>query len=318
MIELLIQNGNTLYQPALEEDVSWDTERKGQPGKLTFSLQNDSLLDFQEGNPVSFKVNGEKVFYGFIFKKDRDKTDKISVTAYDQLRYFKNKDTYVYKNKTASSLLQMLAADFRLQTGTIEDTEFVIASRVEDKKSLFDMVQNALDLTLTSKNKMFVLYDDFGKLCLRDVEKMLINLLIDSQTAENFKYSSSIDGETYNKIKLAYENKDTGKREIYIAQHGANMNTWGVLQYYDTLDASTNGSAKADALLRLYNQKERTLTIANAFGDIRVRGGCSIPVFLELGDVKVQNFMLVEKVKHTFSKDNHTMDLTLKGGGFIA
>lgn len=318
MIELLIQNGSKVYQPSIEDEIKWETDRKGQPGKLTFSVVKDSIIDFQEGNAVSFKVDGIKVFYGFVFKKERDKGNTIQVTAYDQLRYFKNKDTYVYSNKTAGELIQMIAEDFHLQTGTLENTGFKIASRVEDNKSLFDIVQSALDLTLQSKKVLYVLYDDFGKLTLKNVESMKLNLMIDDATGENFKYTSSIDGETYNKIKLSYENKDAGKREIYITQDSKNINNWGVLQYFESIDDKVNGKAKADALLQLYNKKTRTLTISNAFGDARVRAGCSIPIKLALGDVNVQNFMVVEKVQHSFSQDYHAMNLTLRGGGFDA
>ncbi len=318
MIELLIQNGNRVYQPPVEDGITWETERKGQPGKLTFSVVNDGKLSFQEGNPVSLKFDGVKVFYGFIFKKERDKGNIIKVVAYDQLRYFKNKDTYVYSNKTANELIEMIAKDFNLNIGTLEKTSFKIASRIEDNKSLFDIVQNALDLTLQSKNKMYVLFDDFGKLTLKDVESMKINLMIDDEAGENFKYTSTIDGETYNKVKLSYENEETGKREIYISQDSTNMNNWGVLQYFETIDDKVNGKAKADALLKLYNRKTRNLTISNVFGDVKIRAGCSIPIMLNLGDVNVQNFMMVEKVTHTFKEDEHMMNLTLRGGGFSA
>lgn len=318
MIELLIQNGTKIFQPIVEDEIKWETDRKGQPGKLTFSVVKDSIIDFQEGNAVSFKVDGVKVFYGFVFKKERDKGNTIQVTAYDQLRYFKNKDTYVYANKTAGELIQMIAEDFNLNVGTLENTGFKIASRVEDNKSLFDIVQSALDLTLQGKMKLYVLYDDFGKIALKNVESLKLNMLIDDTAAENFKYTSTIDGETYNKIKLSFENEKSGKREIYISQDSSNINNWGVLQYFETIDDKVNGKAKADALLQLYNKKTRNLTISDAFGDVRVRAGCSIPIKLNLGDVNVQNFMLVEKVQHKFKQDDHRMNLTLRGGGFIA
>lgn len=316
MIELLIQNGNRVCQPVLQDEVRWETERKGQPGKLTFSVVSDSIINFQEGNPVRLKVGGVNVFYGFVFKKERDKENIINITAYDQLRYFKNKDTYIYNNKTAGELIQMIAADFNLRTGTLENTGFKIASRVEDNKSLFDIVQTALDLTLENRRKMYVLYDDFGRLTLKNVESMKLNLLIDDEAAENYKYSSTIDGETYNRIKLSYENDETGKREIYIAQDSRNINNWGVLQYFENIDSKVNGKAKADGLLQLYNAKTRNLTINNAFGDVKVRAGSSLPIKLNLGDVNVQNFMLVEKVQHTFKNDEHMMNMTLRGGGF--
>ena len=317
-VELLIQNGNKVYIPVVEEDIAWTTERKGSPGQLTFNVVKDDILNFTEGNAVRLKVDNKNVFYGFVFVKKRDKDGIITVTAYDQLRYLKNKDTYVYTNKTAGEFIQMIASDFNMQTGTIQNTGYKIASRVEDNVALFDMVQNALDLTLQNKKEMFVLYDDFGKLALKSIQSMYVNLLIDEETGENYSYTSSIDSDTYNKIKLVYDNEESGKRDVYIAQDSSNINNWGVLQYFDTLQKGENGKAKADALLSLYNKKTRNLTISNALGDTRVRAGSMVVVQLNLGDVKLNNLMLVEKCKHKFNNDEHFMDLTLRGGEFVA
>lgn len=323
-VELMISDtsGTKAFIPIVEEGIEWSTERRSTPGKLTFSLLKDDVISFQEGAAVRLKVDGKPVFFGFVFTKKRDREGIISVTAYDQLRYLNNKDTYVYENKTASQFIKMLAADFSLNTGTLEDTKFVIASRVEDNTSLFDMIENALDLTLQNTKEMYVLYDDFGKLTLKNIASMKVSegdtfLMIDEETGENFDYSSSIDDNTYNKVKLTYDNEDTGKREVYIAQDSSHMNAWGVLQHFDTLQKGENGQAKADALLKLYNSKTRNLKITNAIGDTRVRAGSMIVVNLGLGDMNMKNFMLVEKVTHTFKLDQHFMDLTLRGGEFV-
>lgn len=317
-VELLIQNGSKVYEPIVEEGITWLTERKGTPGQITFNVIKDDIINFQEGNAVRVRVDGKNIFYGFVFVKKRSKEGIISVTAYDQLRYLKNKDTYVYTNKTAGELIQMIASDFNMQTGTIEDTGFKIASRVEDNTALFDMIQNALDLTLQNKKEMYVMYDDFGSISLKNIASMQLNLLIDEETAENFDYTSSIDSDTYNRVKLIYDNEATGKRDVYIAQDSNNMNNWGVLQFFEKLQKGENGKAKADALLDLYNAKTRNLTIKNAIGDTRVRAGCMVVVQLDLGDMKVQNLMLVEKCKHVFKESEHMMDLTLRGGEFVA
>lgn len=324
-IELLIGNetGTKLYQPAVEEGMEWSTERRSTPGKLTFKVLADKNSDFTEGCPVRMKCNGENVFFGFIFKQKRDKNGIITITAYDQLRYLKNKDTRVYENKTASQLIKMIADDYRLQVGTLENTAYKIPSRVEENTSLFEMIENALDLTLTNTKQMFLLYDDFGKLTLKSLASMYVGspeayFMIDESTGENFDYTSGIEDNTYNKIKLTYDNEDTGYREVYIAQDSSNINRWGILQYFETLQEGENGQAKADALLSLYNKKTRNLKITKAFGDNRVRAGSMIIVNLDLGDVKVKNFMLVEKVKHTYKEKEHYMDLTLRGGEFIA
>lgn len=317
-LQILIQHGNKVYEALVEEGVQLESERKGSPGKLTFTILKDNVINFEEGDAVRLTVDNKNVFYGFVFSKNRDKEATIKVTAYDQLRYFKNKDTYTYTNKTASQVIKMLASDFLLNTGTIEDTEYVIASRCESNQTLFDIAQNALDLELQNKKEMYVLYDDFGKICLKNLERMKLGLVIDAETGENYDYTSSIDSDTYNQIKLTYDNDKTGKREIYISKDTSNINKWGILQYFDTIDDNTNGASKADALLQLYNKKTRNLKLTNVLGDVRVRGGSMVIVQLNLYDVTIQNFMIVEKVTHTFNNKEHLMDLTLMGGDFVA
>ena len=312
-----------MYQPVVEEGIEWTTHRSGTPGKLTFKVIKDSIIDFSEGSAVRLRVDGDEVFFGFVFSKQRDRDKIITVTAYDQLRYLQNKDTKVYEGKTATQFIKMLAADYTLDVGSMEDTGFVIASRVEENTSLFDMIGNALDLTLTNTGKMFVLYDQFGKLTLKSLENMYVGsngyyLMLDEETGENFEYKSSIDSDTYNKVKLTYDNEDTGQRDVYIAQDSSNINKWGILQYFDTLQEGENGQSKADALLKLYNKKTRNLKITNAFGDNRVRAGSMVVVNMNLGDVQVKNFMLVEKCTHTYKESEHWMTLTLRGGEFVA
>lgn len=316
-VELLISHHGKLYAPAVEEGIQWTTERAGSPSTLKFTVVKDETIAFEEGDPVRMKVDGKNVFFGFVFVKKRNKEHLIEVTAYDQLRYLKNKDTYVYENKTASQVIQMIAQDFNLNLGSIEGTKYVIPSRVEDNQSLFDIIQNALDLELQHKKEMYCLYDDFGKLTLKNIASMRLNILISPETAEDFDYTSSIDQQTYNQIKLTYDNDETGERDIYIAKDSSKINEWGVLQYYEKLQEGENGKAKADALLELYNKKTRNLKINNAFGDIRCRAGTMVVVQLYLGDISVSNYLLVEKATHTFNNNQHFMSLNLRGGEFV-
>ncbi len=319
-VDLMIQNGGTCYYPVVEESISLDWTRKGSPGKLKFSVVKDGVISFQEGDPIKLTVDGVDMFYGFVFTKSRSGNTpyRIEVTAYDQLRYFKNKDTYNFLNKTATEIVAMLAEDFRLRTGTLEDTGHRIASLPEDNVALFDMVQDALDETLQAKTQLFVLYDSVGALTLRNIESMKLDLCIDIDTAGNYSYSSTIDKQTYNQIKIRFENQKTGAREIFIAKDGAHINQWGLLQYTDSVELSASGAAKAGALLKLYNAKTRTLSISDALGDTRVRAGSSVVVKLGLGDINVQSYLLVEQVTHKFKQNQHLMDMKLRGGTFIA
>ena len=310
-IDLIIGNSSTLYYPAVEDGVTLEWDRKGSPGKLRFCVVRDEVLKVEEGDAVKLAVDGTELFYGFVFTKSSSGRSRqlLDVTAYDQLRYFKNKDT-------AGEVIRMIADDFRLHVGTIADTHYVIPSRTEDNVSLFDIVQSALDETLKAETKLYVLYDDVGAITLRDAESMKLNLVVNAGTAGDYAYTSSIDTQTYNQIKVVCENGD--KRRIFIAKDGSNINRWGLLQYTDTVESAASGAKKADALLGLYNQKTRNLSVSDALGDLRVRAGSSVVVQLSFDDISVQGYMLVEKVTHRFKDGQHLMDLKLRGGTFVS
>ena len=52
-VELLIGNesGTKVFQPVVQEGIEWSTERSNTPGKLTFKVLGDDVIDFSEGSP---------------------------------------------------------------------------------------------------------------------------------------------------------------------------------------------------------------------------------------------------------------------------
>ncbi|MDO0136896.1 XkdQ/YqbQ family protein, partial [Clostridioides difficile] len=171
------------------------------------------------------------------------------------------------------------------------------------------------------KKEMYTLYDDFGRITLKNVASMKLDTVMNNDVIEDFDYNSSIDSDTYTKIKLVRDNEETSKRDVYIAQDSAHMRSWGILQMFETVDKNMSEAEikqKCDILLKLYNRKTKTLSLKNVLGDIRVRAGCLLFIMLDLGDIKLQNYMLVEKVKHTFENNSHFMDLTLVDGDEFA
>lgn len=318
--ELMIINRGQAYFPSVIEPIVWEDELRGSPSKVTFTIIKGQKLNFQEGNPVRFKYNDEEIFFGFVFTKKRDREHHIEVTCYDQIRYLKNKDTMLFENKSLSEMVKQIGGIHpSLNLGDIDDTGLKIKSLLCDNESYLDMIYKGIDHTITYKKKMYVLYDDFGKLCLKDIDNLKIDgFLISDENMENFDYKSSIDEETYNQIKLVYENEETGKREVYLTKDTNSINNWGLLQYYETIDENTNGKVKADVLLELYNKKTRSLTVKGVRGNPKVRGGFRVMVMLNVGDIILQNYLIVSSVKHTFDESHHTMDITFIGGGFSA
>lgn len=304
-------NNNQVYKIDPLEGITLNYT-KNSPAVLKFSLISGDI-EFTEGDVVKFIFDNNDVFLGFIFSLNYSKNSIINITAFDQLRYFKNKDTYIYENKTVSQLLTEIAGDFNCNLGEIQDTGYIIPYRVEDNNTLFDIIQTGLDLTFQNTLQQFILFDDCGKLSLKNIMSMIVNIVICEDTINDYYLSSSIDKESYNKIKLIYENNKKGIRDIYIAQ--GNNQEWGVLQYVDTLKEDENGVNKAISLLNLYNKKSKKLTIKNALGDIRVRAGSLLIV--DMKSINLLKLMLVNNVTHTFKNNEHFMYLSLIGGDFV-
>ena len=311
---LTIQHKGKLFSPPVKSGVKIEWERTGSPGRLTFTTIKipNGGMSFSEGDPVCFYYKGKPIFMGYVFTKKRDREHHIEVTCYDQIRYLKNKYTYVFENKTATQIIQALCKDFNLTVGSMENTGYIIKALAEENKSALDIILGVLEDTLTCTGKMFTLYDDFGKLCLKNSANMVSNTLIFENSAENFNYTSSIDTDTYNQIYLYYK-EDDNKITIYSAISQDKIKQWGTLRYFEEVKNKTIAQNKANSLLKMYCRKTRELKISGAFGDVTVRGGTLIPVKLNLGDIIVNNYMLVQKVTHNFENDHYTMDLTLDG-----
>ncbi|MGN1013842.1 MAG: glucosaminidase domain-containing protein [Butyricicoccus sp.] len=318
VVTVTVANSKKVFTIPVKDGMKITWERSGTPGKLVFEARRESGYKINEGNSVLVTVDGYKFFYGFIFTHQHSKDGWVQYTAYDQLRYLKNKDTLVYRNKRADQLVRTIANRFNLNCGKLANTGYA-RSAVEADTTLMDMIQNALDDTLLTKNKMYVLFDKVGELRLKNVANMKVNTcLIDAETGEDYTYKASIDSDVYNQIKLVYENDQTGSYDYYIAKSSALINRWGVLQYEETIDDPDVGKLKSQAYLKLYGQKQVTLKITGVIGNRYVRGGSLVPVTLELPDKDISNYMIVDKVVHTFQNRYWTMDLNVSGGGFTS
>lgn len=206
-VSIRITHGDTIYIPPIEEGIELEYAISGSPGKLTFKIIKDPDMELKitEGDIVDLLVDGSTIFTGYVFTLSHDKDAFMSITCYDLLRYFKNKYTYCFEKKKASAIVKALCEDFKMPIGTIEDTGYVIPAIVEENVSALDICLAAIDETFINTGKLFVLYAENGKICLRNSENMTVQQVIDGGAAQNFDYKSSIDDNVYNSVVLYYK-----------------------------------------------------------------------------------------------------------------
>lgn len=291
------------------------------PSKMTFKVPKDPNLSFNEGDTVKFTVNGGVVFVGFVFEKQRDGKNTISVTCYDQIRYLKNKDCYVIGAMTATEFIKMIADDYHLNCGYMDDTVWKTPEKPQTlfkDKSLQEMICQLLDKTAiyTPNHAFYHLFDDGGELRLASFETMKTDIYIDDECMEDVQYTTSIDKDTYNYVKIVRtvpNGESSSLENTFIAKDDKNIEKWGRLQYLlIPKEKDINAVAQAKAIMAHKNKKSREIKLKNVIGDVRVRGGSLVYINRNFGDMIVNNYMMVTSVTHTFKTGFHGMDLDLR------
>lgn len=320
MIQVLIhgKEGQVWDVSSVISGMNWKTSRIGRAGSLELSLikggiYQDSAFTIQNGDVVKVAMGKQPVFYGYLFTISGGPGEEVKLTAYDQMRYLMNEDGYSFEGVTAGEILQRIAEDFGLKLGKVADTGYKIPRLREDSAKLIDIICKAITLTFASTGRDYCLYDHYGSLTLQNVDESEINLIIgDGSLMYDYQVQTSIDSATYNQIKLYRDNKDTNRREIFMAKDSVNIERWGLLQLFESVDENKN-KAQIEEQLRvlatIHNRETRSLQVS-ALGDIRIRAGMRVRI--RIAEYGVDQALLVDQCTHRFEGTDHTMELELR------
>lgn len=293
-------------------EAEWNTKQNGEAGKLSFSFIRDIDFDVLEGYVVRFDANDIPIFYGVIFDIKYDETEKGTATAYDQLIYLtKHQASYVFENQTASAILQAICKDYNLDVGVIDPTAQPLTLVHQDKK-LSDIIRDALDRTTAAVRRLHTLYDDAGKVCLRELKNMMTDVVLAyGSLVTGYEYSRSISEDVYNNVRLIRKDEEKGVREVFVAKDHENIAKWGSLQYFATVDESLTDAQIQSRLQLIMKLKNRTLRklSTQSLGDYRARAGAM--VYVEFEREKIGTWFLISEAQHKFENQLHTMKLTM-------
>ncbi|CAG7617010.1 hypothetical protein PAESOLCIP111_01970 [Paenibacillus solanacearum] len=326
MLTIIIDNKDGMMWDisGIVPEASYKTSRIGKASTFEFKLVHGGLYqsaDFKinVGDIVRVRHNETNLFYGFIFTIEEGRGEEVSVSAYDQLRYLQANESYQFFDMTATDMIRLIAKDFELNVGTLDDTGYKIPAMIEDNKKLFDIICKALTFTLQSTGRNYVLFDNFGELTLRNIEELTLDCSLgDMSLLYDYKHKRSIE-DAYNVVKLVQENKEKQLHREYVLMNSNNIRKWGKLQYFQIIDEKLNTAQvneKLETTMRLRNREKRSFHM-DALGDSRVRAGFYVSV--NISELGLDQFFLVNECKHKFDGMDHTMSLELIGvfqGGF--
>ena len=308
-VEFLIANKdtNTIYNVAsCAQTAGWETSRTGSPGKFTATLIGPVSVGV--GDAVRFSVDGELQFYGWVFTVSKNRWLEMEITCYDRLRYLKANASYAFYNQGAENIIQLIAEDLQITLGKISNTGYLIPSLIEQEQTCLDIIGEAVQQTLLNTGRVFVFFDDGDGLSLQEAGSMISPYVLGEKSLlTDYTYDVDIDKQTYNSVKLSRPNEATGRSDVFIAKDDFTIGHWGLLQLYQTVDGDMNDAqvkAQAQASLEYYNRPMKSLSIS-ALGVPGLRAGMML--YVNLPDLR--QFVLLEKVSHTWENDAHTMEI---------
>lgn len=309
----------------LSDNISYQTFLSGQPGKLNFTLHEDSsgilkIIDISRGSIITFIVDGEGVFYGYLFTTSVNESGSFNMTAYDQMRYLKFKDVFITSGMTASQIFERVCKNSfpalreegkkTLNYQIVTPSQYIVPEYFHDNKSLYQIIEYGIIRTNIYENKQYFIKDKYGILQFTELNQEKTNLIIgDESLLTDYSYEISIDKETYNQIKVTRNNKKTNKVDSWVVFSSETQAKWGKLQLVEKANDSMNESQIrefAENNLIRYNRESQTFKL-NALGSKEIIAGSGFR--LELKSLGINRNVWVTSATHNFKENLHTMSL---------
>lgn len=317
-LSLRIKNRSGKWlRPVVAGAVEWSTYRRGAPAKLSFNLVKDAALDYAEGDLVILDRGAARIFRGRVVSKSRGGDGLIETTACDNLFHLsRSRATYNFRNKTASDIIKIVAADFGIPCGRVIQTSYVFPARLFERQTLLDIMETALQETYVrnAEDPSCLLYDDPAEgLRLRRQEDLRLSVVLDSSRVGDCRSSSTLDG-SFNVVRIEFD--EDGVRRHVESSDPSNESRWGRLMLTERAADRARASAVAPKLLELKDVPGRSLRLSGVDGVDGARAGFLVAVNLSVGDEEIRRFMVIDEARHRISADRHDMDLSLKGLGY--
>lgn len=316
--ELYCQNSETGTSYDIVElagRITHQTTLSGQPGKLTVTLQQDpnEILELATGSILTFIVDGYGVFYGYIFTMGTDATGTYQITAYDQMRYLQNQETYTTRGMTADEIFMRVCKDANLtRFRVVTPSNFIVPLYRHPNKSFYSIIQYGIDRAIIDADgaAYYFIKDKFGELLFTELNEEKTGIIIgDTSLLTSYQYEISIDKDTYNTVKVTRDNEATGKREIWGKFDSENQRKWGLLQLVIEADKDSNEAQmreKAEKVLDLKNRETKTMKLT-ALGQKELVAGSGF--IFSLDKLGIKKNMWITSATHYYEDDNHTMTL---------
>lgn len=312
---LVVKDKKTIDMTNLVKSVRWSGRKGSSARTITVAMIDDdgyrharSGIDVADGNQCVFLVDGKERFRGILMNQNQGDNKQLKFKAYDNGIYLaNNKDTFVYKNKTADQVFSDVCSRFGIPTGEVAKCSYKIPEFTKSKTTGQDAVLDALSLDYKATGTRHFISSDKGKLSLFQRKDQVISFVVDGDAnLYGYSYTKSIES-IKTRVKMISKEGTT----LAEKSNSSLEQKIGIFQEIQQPDESLTKAQVKDlvgSVLDTLDDPEETLTL-NILGDPDVISGKAILV--KIPHLDISRAYYVDSDDHTFEDNMHTMSLTL-------
>ena len=312
---LVVKDKKTIDMTNLVKSVRWSGRKGSSARTITVAMIDDdgyrharSGINVADGNQCVFLVDGKERFRGILMNQNQGDNKQLKFKAYDNGIYLaNNKDTFVYKNKTADQVFSDGCSRFGIPTGEVAKCSYKIPEFTKSKTTGQDAVLDALSLDYKATGTRHFISSDKGKLSLLQRKDQVISFVVDGDAnLYGYSYTKSIES-IKTRVKMISKEGTT----LAEKSNSSLEQKIGIFQEIQQPDESLTKAQVKDlvgSVLDTLDDPEETLTL-NILGDPDVISGKAILV--KIPHLDISRAYYVDSDDHTFEDNMHTMSLTL-------
>lgn len=312
---LVVKDKKTIDMTNLVKSVRWSGRKGSSARTITVAMIDDdgyrharSGIDVADGNQCVFLVDGKERFRGILMNQNQGDNKQLKFKAYDNGIYLSNnKDTFVYKNKTADQVFSDVCSRFGIPTGEVAKCSYKIPEFTKSKTTGQDAVLDALSLDYKATGTRHFISSDKGKLSLLQRKDQVISFVVDGDAnLYGYSYTKSIES-IKTRVKMISKEGTT----LAEKSNSSLEQKIGIFQEIQQPDESLTKAQVKDlvgSVLDTLDDPEETLML-NILGDPDVISGKAILV--KIPHLDISRAYYVDSDDHTFEDNMHTMSLTL-------
>lgn len=312
---LVVKDKKTIDMTNLVQSVRWSGRKGSSARTITVTMIDDdgyrharSGIDVADGNQCVFLVDGKERFRGILMNQNQGDKKQLKFKAYDNGIYLaNNKDTFVYKNKTADQVFSDVCSRFGIPTGEVAKCSYKIPELTKSKTTGQDAVLDALGLDYKATGTRHFISSDKGKLSLLQRKDQVISFVVDGDAnLYGYSYTKSIESIKTRVRMISKEGTTLAEKS-----NSALEQKIGIFQEIQQPDESLTKAQVKDlvgSVLDTLDDPEETLTL-NILGDPDVISGKAILV--KIPHLGISRAYYIDSDDHAFEDNMHTMSLTL-------